>query len=571
MSGFQYLAAELPRLEPFIAPAACGALVVLGLLNYIGIRESAVLTAVLAVAFAVGEFGRHGGCGGAPGRGALAAGPRSILRGQGATPWPILVGFGSSWLAFSGLESISQIAPALHEPRERTALRAILLVIAAVLITSPLITAFETALLDTARANPDQFLYVLGVDYGNRALALAIVRHLDDAAHRRRQHRAHRLLPRVPGVGAPRLHAAVAGRTQPALRNASSRDPHFGRGPCRRGPCDEWAHGPARRHVFLRAARGVHPDLRRYRPHAAPGEQSGHLVLARDCDFDACGGRVGCEPRVARPRRRFSAVDHHRRFRLRVRGAQRVDRRLPRGLHRCRSGRACRLGARRPRSRWSRWRRRSKCGDVPIVDAGCDPGTESATVPGGIGALARRGRCSHIRHLRGRDSGAVFSAEELARPKRHAPSSRPRSTTSSKQVSSQFQSGAWATTPAPRWQARRASSRSRPSWSERRNGTRCGICCEAASSSRWSRSCRLRLEFGSAIDGKGGLDESHVRRRRLHHLTHLERHVQRLARRARRHRRFGGDRVGALGAVDVDDRVAREKLLSLGKHAVRHG
>ena len=49
----------------------------------------------------------------------------------GACPWTILVGFASSWLAFSGLESISQIAPALREPRERTALRAMLLVVAA--------------------------------------------------------------------------------------------------------------------------------------------------------------------------------------------------------------------------------------------------------------------------------------------------------------------------------------------------------------------------------------------------------------------------------------------------------
>ena len=175
VSGFQYLAAELPRLAPFVAPAACGALVVLGLLNYVGIRESAVLTAVLAVAslavnlvvmtvVAIRLDATHW---------QLVLDQFSAVKAL--QPWPILVGFGSSWLAFSGLESISQIAPALHEPRERTALRAILLVIAAVLITSPVITAFETALLDTARANPDQFLYVLGVDYGNRALALAIV------------------------------------------------------------------------------------------------------------------------------------------------------------------------------------------------------------------------------------------------------------------------------------------------------------------------------------------------------------------------------------------------------------
>jgi amino acid transporter/nucleotide-binding universal stress UspA family protein len=175
VSGFQYLAAELPRLEPFIAPAACGALLMLGLLNYIGIRESAVLTAVLAIGslsvnlVVMGVVVVH-----------LDGAQWGLVFDQLSTvrslrPWPILVGFGSSWLAFSGLESISQIAPALQEPRERTALRAMLLVIAAILITSPIITAFETALLNTARANPDQFLYVLSLTYGGRILALAVV------------------------------------------------------------------------------------------------------------------------------------------------------------------------------------------------------------------------------------------------------------------------------------------------------------------------------------------------------------------------------------------------------------
>src|SRR4030095_6608807 len=90
-------------------------------------------------------------------------------------PWTILVGFGSSWLAFSGLESISQIAPALADPREKVALRAMLMVVACILITSPVITAFETALLDVARANPDQFVYELGAKYGGRIIGIAIV------------------------------------------------------------------------------------------------------------------------------------------------------------------------------------------------------------------------------------------------------------------------------------------------------------------------------------------------------------------------------------------------------------
>jgi amino acid transporter len=175
VSGFQYLAAELPRLTPFIGPAACCALIVLGLLNYVGIRESAVLTAVLAIGslsvnlIVMAVVATR-----------LDAAHWHLVMAQfsavkALSPWPILVGFGSSWLAFSGLESISQIAPALQEPREKTALRAMLMVIGGILVTSPLMTAFETALLDAAHANPDQFLYELGATYGTRALAVAIV------------------------------------------------------------------------------------------------------------------------------------------------------------------------------------------------------------------------------------------------------------------------------------------------------------------------------------------------------------------------------------------------------------
>ncbi|HXI59515.1 MAG TPA: APC family permease, partial [Polyangia bacterium] len=175
VSGFQYLAAELPRLTPWISPAACGALLVLGALNYVGIRESALVTAALALAsltmnivvltiVVVHMDGQHW---------QLVMDQFSAVRGL--RPWTILVGFGSSWLAFSGLESISQIAPALAEPRERTALRAMLLVIACVFLTSPLMTAFETALLDAANANPDQFVYELGAKFGNRPIQIAIV------------------------------------------------------------------------------------------------------------------------------------------------------------------------------------------------------------------------------------------------------------------------------------------------------------------------------------------------------------------------------------------------------------
>jgi amino acid transporter len=175
VSGFQYLAAEVPLIEPYIAPAACVAMVALGMLNYVGVRESAVLTVVLAV----GSLAMNLVVLGAVVLRLDAPHWHLVLQQFTAVgslkPWTILVGFGSSWLAFSGLESISQIAPALQEPREKTALRAMLLVIACIMLTSPFMTAFETALLDAAHANPDQFVYALGSKFGNRAIEIGIV------------------------------------------------------------------------------------------------------------------------------------------------------------------------------------------------------------------------------------------------------------------------------------------------------------------------------------------------------------------------------------------------------------
>lgn len=175
VSGFEYLAAAVPGLRPWIPYAACLALIVLGALNLVGIRESALLTTFLAagsllvnlvvVIVVTVQLDAH--------RWQLVLDQFSAVRGL--TTWQILVGYGSSWLAFSGLESISQIAPALQEPRERTALRAMLLVIACIFVMSPVITAYETALLDATKVNPDQFVYGLGVEYGPRWLGMAIV------------------------------------------------------------------------------------------------------------------------------------------------------------------------------------------------------------------------------------------------------------------------------------------------------------------------------------------------------------------------------------------------------------
>ena len=175
VSGLQYLGGLFPALDNWVVPGACTAIILLGLLNCVGVRESAILTAALAVGsfvtnvIVVGTVSLQ-----------LDAARWHLVMAQfrSATalpPWPLLVGFSGSWLAYSGLESISQIAPALRPPREKTALRAMILVMAAILLISPLATAFETALLRASEVNPDRFMFELGVAFGPRSLQLAIV------------------------------------------------------------------------------------------------------------------------------------------------------------------------------------------------------------------------------------------------------------------------------------------------------------------------------------------------------------------------------------------------------------
>jgi amino acid transporter len=175
VSGFQYLAGAFPRLEEHIAVGASAAIVVLGVFNYVGIRESAILTAGLALASFLTNVV------------VLAVVAIQLDREQWRLvfaqfqsvselpTWPLLVGYAGSWLAFSGLESISQIAPALKPPREKTALKAMIMVMGAILLTSPVATAMSTALLSASKANPERFLYELGSAFGPTPLRWAIV------------------------------------------------------------------------------------------------------------------------------------------------------------------------------------------------------------------------------------------------------------------------------------------------------------------------------------------------------------------------------------------------------------
>ena len=139
VSGMHYLGTIAPVVEHHIVPFAVLALVLLAAVNFVGIRESAALSLVMAgAAFVVN----------------LAVVVVTLaMAPEGDFHWPrlkenlalakdlelstFLVGFSGAWLAFSGLESISQLSPAMKLPIKLSAKKGMRLVVATMIATSP--------------------------------------------------------------------------------------------------------------------------------------------------------------------------------------------------------------------------------------------------------------------------------------------------------------------------------------------------------------------------------------------------------------------------------------------------
>jgi amino acid transporter len=162
LSGLIYMSVFAPLLGPVVVPLTALALAALGVLNLMGVKSSAVASAVMAIIAALGQLAVviavivHIG----PAR-VLSTFPR-MLSGPALTPVIILTGYAGAFLAFSGLESIAQLAPAMADPRARVARVAMGLVVISVGLTSPLLTLWSTTLLDARHVDPNQFLSILG-------------------------------------------------------------------------------------------------------------------------------------------------------------------------------------------------------------------------------------------------------------------------------------------------------------------------------------------------------------------------------------------------------------------------
>ncbi len=171
LSGILYFSVVVPALGPQRQFLGFGisvwitllVLVLLGILNWVGVSESAKVSMVGAViAFfsdiailltvfthiSLGDF--------------LALFPKMFV-GQHLTFTTFLAGFAGSFLAFSGLESISQLAPEMKLPRRMVGKMALFLVVITVCLTSPLLTMLSTLLEPKADVDPVQSAQLISI------------------------------------------------------------------------------------------------------------------------------------------------------------------------------------------------------------------------------------------------------------------------------------------------------------------------------------------------------------------------------------------------------------------------
>ncbi len=169
VSGVIYLSVVFPALTPIVIPVTIAAVLALGFLNYLGIKESARVNAVFVVAAIGGQlatvaatvwFLRVGG---------VESSLAEFGHGHPLTPIFVVEGYAGAFLAFSGLETIAQLAPSMREPRKSISRKAMAFVVLIMALTSPPLTIFSTTILH-GNLNPNQFISLLGTHVAGAVL-----------------------------------------------------------------------------------------------------------------------------------------------------------------------------------------------------------------------------------------------------------------------------------------------------------------------------------------------------------------------------------------------------------------
>jgi len=177
VAGFQYIGSAFPALDAHVLLLSCASVGVLAVLNIVGIRESASVALLMAcgsflinlVVIALAVFNMD-----------AAQWSHVISKlgtGAGLPKYELLVGFSSAWLAFSGLESISQLSPAMKLPLRRTTRWSMMAVIVTMVVTAPVLTALSIGLLPEhiKATESERFISELGLIVGGLGAKLAVV------------------------------------------------------------------------------------------------------------------------------------------------------------------------------------------------------------------------------------------------------------------------------------------------------------------------------------------------------------------------------------------------------------
>ena len=175
-SAFYYVGSLLPFFENHVVACSCMGILLLAALNVVGIRESATVALwMAAAALSIDAWVIV--------RTLFHLGPNELRRllatlrqAQGLTAKGALVGFAGAWLAFSGLESIAQLSPAMRPPLRRNIRTAMIAVIVTIVLTAPILTFFSIGLLTPGGGvATERFISELGAVVGGTTTKLAVV------------------------------------------------------------------------------------------------------------------------------------------------------------------------------------------------------------------------------------------------------------------------------------------------------------------------------------------------------------------------------------------------------------
>ncbi len=177
VSGFQYVGSVFPFLDSHIVLLSCIGVTILAALNIIGIRESATVSLVMACAAFIVDIIVIGTAFISIDASQWQTVLTHLSTGNELSFYELLTGFAAAWLAFSGLESISQLSPAMRFPLRRTTRLAMAAVIVTMVVTSPILTALAVGLVpDRIKATEsERFISELGFIVGGFGVKLAVV------------------------------------------------------------------------------------------------------------------------------------------------------------------------------------------------------------------------------------------------------------------------------------------------------------------------------------------------------------------------------------------------------------